>query len=770
MPESSKSIARLLVPTAVLAVVGLLIVWPLIGGQGQGAGQGTAAPQRPATPATTPATSPPADAQPTQDPPRDPQGQPTQPDQQAQQGSPPSQSKPESSSQPDSQPQTDPPPPADGGYRVLPVQAPDAYAPLGAAGPDDGVLRLVFSPRGAGVERIELPRHKRELGSPDPVLVQQTWSMTTAQGLTSRIVPFAATAVEVNGQPVNVYTADGRPAWRELGPGRFQATIANDAGEPVLRLERRYVADGTNYAFELERTAENLTDRPLRVRWTGFGPAQLYQESQGYGGEKRRVRFGYVAPGSPAFVVGSDFLLGLHGLSGPRDKATGLYEPVRVLWPNPTSRDNRYELVWVGQTNRYFGVAVHALPDGQTQAAPLLEEVERVERVLLDPSAKTSTDAYTVGLRLVSPELEVAPGSSAALRVGVFAGPKTEDVIASTPGASAVNLVSLVQYTFGGPCAMCTFQWLAHILIALLEFVHDYLTYDWALAIIVLVLIVRTVLHPVTKWSQIRVQRFGHQMQQMAPKQKKLQEKYKDDTKRMQAEMAKLWREEGVNPAGMLGCLPMFLQMPVWVALYATLYFAADLRHQPAFFGVFQQMGGWAFLGDLSQPDSAIPLPTSMHFELPLMGEIASLNVLPFLLALVFFLQQKYLMPPQSATMTPEQLAQQKMIKVMMVVMFPIFMYAAPSGLALYFIANSTLGILESRYIRAHIDKKKLLETPARDPARPSFMQRLIAQAEQRQQAMHEARGQGQQQQGPTSGALGARRKKAEQRRKGKTR
>ena len=83
-------------------------------------------------------------------------------------------------------------------------------------------------------------------------------------------------------------------------------------------------------------------------------------------------------------------------------------------------------------------------------------------------------------------------------------------------------------------------------------------------------------------------------------------------------------------------------------------------------------------------------------------------------------MQQKYLTPPPSGNMTPEQLTQQKMMKVMMVVMFPVLMYNAPSGLSLYFITNSTLGILESRYIRAHIDKKDLESTdkPAVSPGK----------------------------------------------------
>ena len=137
------------------------------------------------------------------------------------------------------------------------------------------------------------------------------------------------------------------------------------------------------------------------------------------------------------------------------------------------------------------------------------------------------------------------------------------------------------------------------------------------------------------------------------------------------------------------------------------------------------------------------------------------------LLGVVFFIQQKYMMPPPSATMTPEQQAQQRMMKVMMVVMFPVFMYNAPSGLAIYFIANSTLGILEMRYIRAHINKNDLLTPKQRDPNKKTYMQRLMERAQQRQEMMQAARGQGPAK-GPTSGALGARRKKTENRRKGR--
>ncbi len=761
MAAPTKSLARIFIPLAVLIILGLLIALPAL----QSARNANQSGNQPANPPasqlqTTPEQRLPeqAAAAPVQQPPAPPPRPPERPVAAIDPAP-----KPESADTPS--------------YRVLPLEGDPAawtYSRIGGVDPNTHALELTFSLRGAGIERIELAGYKRRLGSADPVPVQQEWVLPTATGGNIRIVPFAAVAVEINGTRVPVYTAldtegDAKPAWAQVEPGRFQATIADADGTPVARLERHYQADGTAHDFSLTQSATNLTSQPMDIRWITFGPAQLYQESQGYGGDKRRVRFGYVEPGSPHFVVGGDFMETIANVSGPRDKQTGLYAATREIWPTKRAQNDGLQLAWTGLTNRYFGAAVHGVADGDPTpgVAPLLTPVERVSRVLLDPGAKTSAENYILGLELTSPAYAVPAGQGATHALGIYSGPLDRSLISANPSATAVRLRELVQYTFGGPCAPCTFPWLADNLVWLLNFLHDNLTFDWALAIIVLVLIVRTILHPITKWSQIRVQRFSHQMQQMAPKQKKIQEKYKSDPKRMQAEMAKLWREEGINPAGMLGCLPMFLQTPVWIALYASLYFAIELRHVPAFFGVFQHIGGWPFMADLAQPDSAIPLPPSVHFEIPLMGLITAINLLPLVLGVVFFIQQKYMMPPPSATMTPEQQAQQKMFKVMMVIMFPVFMYNAPSGLAVYFIANSVLGIIEMRYIRAHINKNDLLTPKQRNPGKKTFMQRLMERAQQRQEMIQAARGQGPVK-GPTSGALGARRKKTENRRKGR--
>jgi YidC/Oxa1 family membrane protein insertase len=195
-------------------------------------------------------------------------------------------------------------------------------------------------------------------------------------------------------------------------------------------------------------------------------------------------------------------------------------------------------------------------------------------------------------------------------------------------------------------------------------------------------------------------------MQKLKPEIDKLKSKYPDEPKKVQSEQMALMQKHGVNPLQMLGCLPMFLQMPIWVALYALLYFMFDIRQEPAFFGVFQVFGDWPFLADLSASDhffGAFDEPTQF-----LMWNVTGINVLPILMGFIFFIQQKYMSPQSGAAMTREQQSQQKIMKIMMVVLFPVMLYSAPSGLTLYILTSSTVGILESRHIRKQVDQMDL--------------------------------------------------------------
>jgi len=638
--------------------------------------------------------------------------------------------------------------------------APDAQAPAAESAPEStrrarvfgpidepwGVLedsartiRVVFTPQGAGVERIEVIDETVSVESDDPVVLQRR---RIESGVAA--VPFAVRGVRVDGETIELAGTLDAPLWRETGPGVFEAIIEDADARPVLRLERRFTIREGHHGFVVDQSFENLSDTPSEVVFYATAMIDLDKARNAYAGDRRRVRTGsYLSPEEQgaSLVVRIDddlaFRTSLLGSRAATPSGAKRYPPSHPVWPTEKSLRRGERLSWMALTDRYHAVIIHPVLDASSTEPDdrlLAPAVESMDRIVLNPFVEDKGDTVMV-LTTRSASMSIEPGSTRTLSHGVYAGPRTKPLLVDDPVLSALNVPEMVVYNLGGFCAGCTFDWLTHILIAVLRVFHS-MTLDWGLSIMLLVVLVRSCLHPVTRWSQIRMQRFGVQMQSMAPKQKELKEKFKDDPKKLQAEMTRLWREEGISPLGMLGCLPMLLQSPVWIALYATLFYAYDLRQEPAFYGVFQNItnGSWMFLADLSRADNAIPLPEFMHFSFPLWGTVSSINLLPVLMGAVFFVHQKYMTPPTQTTMTPEQESTQKMMKVMMVVMFPVIMYTAPSGLALYFITNSTLGILESKWIRAHMKKHGMLEIEnirAQNAKKgPGFLQRLSQAAE----------------------------------------
>ncbi len=621
----------------------------------------------------------------------------------------------------------------------LPETVIGALSQLDTTSPYEFQVR--FSSIGAGIAMLTLANAFDSVDAMKQGIGHKVLQVQKQQGAQA-LTPMALIAITINKQRVNLLGINA-PVWQQEtlteSSASFSATIENDAGQIIGKVIRTFTIVQGSHDLILDQSFHNLTDSSLAISWDQTGPMDPPREAQGYGGDKRRLRFGYLARPSinPSrqVVSGKDFLWNRSSgkVLGKKDKSTGLYQPSKQVWPNTKSLKAQYNLTWVGLTSRYFGVALHPIvdPDPALSVDKTLHTVDRIDRILLQGQGDP-----VVALRMTGQPTIVPAGQQTHEKLGLYAGPLSRSAINAEPVLAKVGLDEIIVYNFGGPCATCTFPFLTSALLGLLSFLYNNVVFDYGLAIVVLVLIVRTLLHPVTKWSQIRMQRFGKQMQGMAPKQKKIQERYADDKQRMQQEMSKLWKEEGLNPAGMLGCLPMFLQTPVWIALYASLYFDVDLRQQAAFFGIFQNISGgaWAFLGDLAEPDRFIYFGKTI-VTIPILGPISSINVLPLLLGFVFFVHQKYMTPPPSATMTPEQEQQQKIMKVMMVVMFPVIMYNAPSGLALYFICNSTFGIVESKRIRAHAEKHGLFDIkPAKKKSSGGFMAKMQQLAEQKQQ------------------------------------
>ena len=351
-------------------------------------------------------------------------------------------------------------------------------------------------------------------------------------------------------------------------------------------------------------------------------------------------------------------------------------------------------LIWVGQTNKFFSSLLYLMPKSSDVLAPKRAATWYEEMI---PETSTSKTFYT-GLRLeMSLAAAKAKGDSDTAELDFFVGPKITELFHETPLYDKLDYAGSID--IGSSCcgmSFCTFDWLSKFIMSFLEILAKYVTFgNYGVAIIVLVIIVRLLLHPLTKKSQVSMSK----MQKLAPKMKEIQEKYKNDKDTLNREMLKHSKEQ----AGVfLGCLPMLLQLPIWIALYSGLQADASLRH--AAFLPF-------WITDLAGQDAIMRFstPIEIPFLVGMMGPIVSLNLLPLLLTVAMYFQAK-LTPTPSTAATPEQEAQQKMQQRMMRVMTPammlLFFYNAPAGLTLYIMTSTASGVIEQMVIRKHIRER----------------------------------------------------------------
>jgi YidC/Oxa1 family membrane protein insertase len=494
-----------------------------------------------------------------------------------------------------------------------------------------------------------------------------------------------------------------------------------------MRATRRWSVEPGSWEIRCEQRVENLSASPHSVRWVQFGPSDLPRDPTDLV-DARRYHSGYLMskerdPAQSTVIV--------HGATLDQSTVVGRIDSGDWrVWPDARQQEERYNLSWFGATNRYFALAIHApyAPPGSPSKA--IAPAAAVVQAQVGEGTFHGKPDRVVFTDVTSDAVTVAPGQSAAFDVGVFAGPLERSLLGAAQPFASLNMQGLILYLMSGCCSWCTFAWLADILVSFLAFLHDWVVFDWGLAIIVLVVVVRGLLHPLTRRAQVSMMRVSKQMGSLKPEIDALQKRYRDDQKKLQEETMRLYREKGINPLGCAGgMLPTFLQMPIWLALYAVLYFAFELRQQPAFFGVFQQIGGWQFLGDLSAQDRFIPLPFEVNIWVT---TLSSVNIVPILMGVVFYFQQKYMTPPPAPNATPEQLQQQAMMKWMMVILFPIMLYAAPSGLTIYIATSTLVGIYESKRIRKSMEGVDFSKAPARKPG--GFMQRAYENAMKRAQ------------------------------------
>ncbi|HDQ13570.1 MAG TPA: membrane protein insertase YidC, partial [Sediminispirochaeta sp.] len=219
--------------------------------------------------------------------------------------------------------------------------------------------------------------------------------------------------------------------------------------------------------------------------------------------------------------------------------------------------------------------------------------------------------------------------------------------------------------------------WLEWILKRLLILFHSIVP-NWGVAIIILTFVIKGILYPFTHKSYESTSK----MQALNPKMQELRTKYKDNPQKLNQEMAALYKTEGVNPLG--GCLPLLLQMPVFIALYGLLNKHFDLRGATF-------IPGW--ITDLSGPETIFNLP----FSLPFLGD--EVHLLPILFALTMVFSTKMMQNPSASG---SQQSSMKMMTYFMPVFLFVVLYNAPSGLLVYWIVTNFLTIIQQKLVGKH--------------------------------------------------------------------
>lgn len=284
--------------------------------------------------------------------------------------------------------------------------------------------------------------------------------------------------------------------------------------------------------------------------------------------------------------------------------------------------------------------------------------------LILKPYATTASQFYTEdskGMLTMGVDMEnvtIPANSFVNNKFLLYAGPS------SIPLLKAVDpsLESTVNYGFFGV--------ISKAMILILGLFHN-ITRSWGFSVILLAIFLNLITFPLTAKSFKSMQK----MQELHPQMELLKKQHKDNPQKLNKEIMELYKTYKINPLS--GCLPILLQMPIFIALYQALMKCIELRNSSFF-----------WIKDLSSPD-AVMLP----FTLPLIGN--SINILPLIMIGAMFVQQKMSTKTMGSAVTPEQKEQQKIMLIIMPVVFGFIFYSMPSGLVLYWVVNTLLTITE---------------------------------------------------------------------------
>jgi len=431
----------------------------------------------------------------------------------------------------------------------------------------------------------------------------------------------------------------------------------------LVQVDPTEAADPTARAYHLEMHVEvvNKGVEPREVAYRLDGPTGLPIEGAWFA--SKISPNGYIFP-KPV---------------GMRDVAVSFLrngnEYPELVSLNSIIDDEDEKLRWQDQPLVYLGVDAHyfasvLIPRQKDPNQVRFSQVMPL-RVGPIPDEKSKRNRTNISCRVISEPLTLAAaGGTLNDEFEVFAGPKKPDLLAH------YGLGSLVYYGW--------FGWVSKPMLQILHFFYSIVP-NYGIAIVMLTVMVRLCMFPLSRKQALGAQK----MQELQPEIKKITEKYKGNMEARTKAQQELFAKHNYHPLS--GCLPAFVQLPIFMGLYRSLAVDVELRGAP----LISDSIRWC--SNLAAPDMLWRwqeyLPAFIASETGWLGPY--FNLLPCITIALFIWQQKMFMPPPA----DEQAAmQQKVMRFMMIFMGVMFFKVA-SGLCLYFIASSTWGIAERKLL-----------------------------------------------------------------------
>lgn len=368
-----------------------------------------------------------------------------------------------------------------------------------------------------------------------------------------------------------------------------------------------------------------------------------------------------------------------------RFSRVGKSEVKQIDLPQEAVTFSQVQPDWICNSNGFFGIITDPLSP--------IEGGFRVQKVSGDMAVSRLIDLghspdTNPGYMMLMP-LKI-PGGKASFRF--FAGPFATDLLKSidqhySDAATGYNPDYIASQSFHGWFGFISGPF-ANFLFVLMNFFHT-LTGSWGFSIILLTVALRLMLYPLNAWSL----RSSLQMQEVMPQIALIQEKYKKDPKRVQLEIMNIYRERRINPLS--GCLPLLIQIPFLIGMFDLLKSAFELRGASF-------IPGW--IDNLAAPDVLF----TWNYSLPFIGN--EFHLLPILTGIVMFFQQRWMSPaPKDPSMMSDKERQQKAMGSIFAVMFTFMFYNFPSGINIYWISTTFLGILQQWW-----SKRRLAQNAAK--------------------------------------------------------